>query len=384
MSFVRSEARACWELVSRALDGADVDLSTVPPESRDEAERALKRLDTERRHAAANAERLELLANRAGVGLWDVTIAHGDPLHRDSRWVWSPEFRRLLGYGDEGSFPNRVESWTDKLHPDDRQPTVDAFSAHLADRSGRTAYDVEYRLKTRSGEWRWFRATGGCQRDRQGRPARAAGSLIDIHATREAADQVATYEQIRKALVNEVGGVVAEANETLRTIRLDVESTIDKARRALSLADQGRHEVDGLKRMLDTVATASHEISGIVGGIQDIAKQTNLLALNAAIEAARAGEFGAGFNVVASEVRALAQTTHQSADKITAEVGRAAGTAGAAAEEADKIIRAIEEIRGSVDEAERAVGAIQERVAAQVGLLKDLEGKVSRLGTQTS
>jgi methyl-accepting chemotaxis protein len=60
---------------------------------------------------------------------------------------------------------------------------------------------------------------------------------------------------------------------------------------------------------VDTLATHSQEINGIVDLISGIASQTNLLALNAAIEAARAGEAGRGFAVVAGEIRTLAERT---------------------------------------------------------------------------
>ena len=51
-------------------------------------------------------EWLDMLASSCGVGLWDAVFHEGDSLHPEARWIWSAEFRRLLGFETEVDFPN--------------------------------------------------------------------------------------------------------------------------------------------------------------------------------------------------------------------------------------------------------------------------------------
>jgi methyl-accepting chemotaxis protein len=90
-------------------------------------------------------------------------------------------------------------------------------------------------------------------------------------------------------------------------------------------ADQGMNEITKssteVNKIILDIKSQMDKIGDIVVLIANLANQTNLLALNAAIEAARAGDAGRGFAVVAAEVKALAQESRGSAEKIRQMIG---------------------------------------------------------------
>jgi methyl-accepting chemotaxis protein len=89
-----------------------------------------------------------------------------------------------------------------------------------------------------------------------------------------------------------------------------VESIVDTSKSSMSLL-----------YLIDDMSDQIASVTNMVGGIKAIAGQTNLLALNAAIEAARAGEAGAGFSVVANEVRELSNKSNKFSGDIDGLVG---------------------------------------------------------------
>jgi PAS domain S-box-containing protein len=128
--------------------------------------------------------KLNLVVHATKIGLWDMEVVRDDPINPSNAFVWSDEFRHMLGYTDENDFPNLLSSWSNLLHPEDKETTLNAFANHILDRTGKTPFDVEFRLLRKTGEYAYYRASGESVRDRDGNALRVAGALIDITETK--------------------------------------------------------------------------------------------------------------------------------------------------------------------------------------------------------
>lgn len=143
---------------------------------------------------AASEERLRGLFESAVDPLWDWDI-------RADRTNFSPSWPRLLEYPPD-EFARTRPQWQDLLHPDDR-PAVLARLREAQEHPSRR-YEVEYRLRTHGGEWKWVLSRGQVvSRDDSGRATRMVGSIADIAERKRAENALRDSEARYRAVVED-------------------------------------------------------------------------------------------------------------------------------------------------------------------------------------
>jgi len=186
-----------------------------------------------------------------------------------------------------------------------------------------------------------------------------------------------------------VSGVSHSADQLadhMTSIRGGSESIAELAERTEQSANAGLSEVHQvLQQIRDIDTSVSHtgavmtslerrieDIDMLVSAIQQVAKQTNLLALNASIEAARAGEAGRGFDVVAQEIRKLAESAAESASQITE-------TVRSVQDESRKAVVSMNEAAGRVKQGVEGAGRVSDSFSSIQRSVADVSGRIGEI-----
>jgi methyl-accepting chemotaxis protein len=129
-------------------------------------------------------------------------------------------------------------------------------------------------------------------------------------------DEVLSFVAEMDSTVEELRQTSQSTAEISRQVREDAEAGGDAVTRTLEGINLSDELTSRAAQTLDELQRSVGQISQILNVIEEITGRTNLLALNAAIIAAQAGEHGAGFTVVADEIRLLADRTRGSTKEI--------------------------------------------------------------------
>jgi diguanylate cyclase (GGDEF)-like protein/PAS domain S-box-containing protein len=165
------------------------------------SQRMLKRGQAAELALKLSEERFQLAVSGSNDGLWDWNLAADE-------WYFSPRLFQLLGY----EFGEVTGSWSvfmDHVHEEDRELIKNALRSHL--QQG-TAYDVEIRLRTKHGGYRWFRTRGQSVRDAGGIAIRMAGAITDITEKQIAAAELFAEKERAQVTLASIGDGVITAD----------------------------------------------------------------------------------------------------------------------------------------------------------------------------
>ncbi len=172
---------------------------------------------TERKAAeAALAEserRFQLALQSTGAAVWDWDMQH-DIIRHSANW------KSMLGYAD-AEIESSSAGWQSLWHPDDAELIRAAMEDYLAGRS--EEYEVVYRLRHKSGEWRWILTRGSVLRDDSGEPYRWLGANIDITEQKQVEEELRATAERNQILMRELQHRVKN-NLAIVAGLLDIES----------------------------------------------------------------------------------------------------------------------------------------------------------------
>jgi len=141
-----------------------------------------------------NNTRLELALKAANMAWWEMDLPTGNVIFEKRK-------AEMLDFP-----PEKFKRYTDfsaLVHPDDQERTIDAMRAHLSGSVDK--YEVEYRIKSASEEYRWFYDIGSVtKRDSQGKPLTVAGLVLNISERKEAEELLKTSNEFNEYLMQTI------------------------------------------------------------------------------------------------------------------------------------------------------------------------------------
>ena len=185
---------------------------------------------------------------------------------------WSSEFRAMIGYRDERDFPDALSSWTDLLHPQDRNRVIEQYYAAIDDYTGRRIFDVEYRLLTKDRGYRWFRSTGKLSRREDGTPVTYVGMFVDITDRKEADEKFQEQHKLLEEALLEARRASQAKTRFLNNMSHDIRTPMNAIIGFTNLAATHLDNPEQVRDYLAKISASSSHLLGLINDVLDMSR----------------------------------------------------------------------------------------------------------------
>lgn len=186
--------------------------------------------------------------------------------------IWTDVFRNMLGYESEEDFPNRLDSWSNLLHEEDKEYVMKEYWDTVRDYTGQKTYDVIYRLLTQNAGWRWFHAAGRLSRREDGSPVSFVGFFVDIDDEKKMEAQL----EAQRVDLQDALAAAQHANRAKTTFLNNMSHDIRNPMNAIigftSLAAAHIDNKEQVKDYLTKIATSSNHLLSLINDVLDMSR----------------------------------------------------------------------------------------------------------------
>ena len=182
--------------------------------------------------------------------------------------------------------------------------------------------------------------------------AQTASAVAETSATAEEVKQTVKVASDKAAQVRDAAQRSAESSQ----------GGLQAMNQSIEAMHQIQQQMEAMGKDMLRLADQGMAIGEIIATVNDLADQSNLLSVNAAIEAARAGEEGAGFRVVAQEIRSLAEQSKQATVQVKALLGDIQKATSSAVMATEQTTRAVRSGVNLSEDAARSIRAMADTI----------------------